>query len=347
MAGLKGMVRYLLLAQLPAGLWLGGCVIYFLVTAPLERFTDIRVPYDQVLMFRTGALLAAAGLIAGGLIWFLTYRNNFRFVQKYLILFISGALIPSLASVVQYRWYIEDPSQFSFDLAAKETVGHSHTESTRQELAEDIRRTKAFAYSARAVLTDIQDIKEVAYADPLDYWKAAGNCRRLDIGDLSGALCVERETTSSQAGVSYSYWPIIRELPPSGVDDGFRVDLFFLTGKYRCPVPNDLTGGGGLNFLRHETVDGEKLRLCLKSIVGALDSKVNELSQREAVFAENTIMPYWYFLSSSIFTFVGSDFALLKPVGFWPVVLSAGIAVFRYLFFAVVVVVLLGSTSRG
>ena len=53
MGALKRIAVHGVAGLLPAAVWFVGCVLYFLTTAPLERFTDIRVPYNQVLMFRT------------------------------------------------------------------------------------------------------------------------------------------------------------------------------------------------------------------------------------------------------------------------------------------------------
>jgi hypothetical protein len=176
----------------------------------------------------------------------------------------------------------------------------------------------------------------------MSYWETEGRCRRLELGAVSDAMCVERaEFVSPQSGISYSYWPILRELPPSNSPIGFRVDFSFLTGPFRCDVPNDLTGGGGLNFLRHEQVEGTKLRTCMTAIQRALTARVGELTAQKAAFSQHVFMPYWYFLCSAVFAFVGSDLALVTPVGFWPVMVAAGIAVFRYLYFAVLVAVLI------
>lgn len=347
MPGVKRIALYSAAGLLPAAVWVLGCLLYFMITWPLEAMTNIRVPYNQTLMVRAAILLAITGLAAGSLIGFLRSRNDFGFAQKYLVLFAFGSLVPLLVSAAQYRWYLSDPSQFAFEDSAKTTIGRYYTETMRSKLAEDMRHTAALVDSVRAVLTAIREPQSLTYVDSIDLWKDKTGCRRFDLGKLSNLICVERETTASlQAGVVYNYWPIIREPGMSSNQSGFRVDLFFLTGPYRCPVQNDYTGGGGLNFLRHEQVDADKMRTCLSAIVGALDARLADLSKQTSVFGRNVLLPYWYFLSASLLAFVGSDFTLVKPVGFWPVMVSVGLAVFRYLYFAVLVAVFLQPSSH-
>lgn len=340
--GVKRLALYCALGLLPSALFFFGYVLYWLVTATIEVYTDLRFPHDLNFQFRTTGMIGAAGLIIGTLFGFVRLRSHFGFVQRYLFLFAFGLLVPLLASVVQYHWYRSDRTQFVFDDTALTTVGRLYTDSMHATLGEEAQYAAELALTVRRVLAALEPDQLIHYMDPFQYWED-GSCRRFTLHNHSEALCVERETTvTPHTGVSYSYWPIIHKWGNAAYNDvGFRVDHFFLTGPFRCPVPNDLTGGGGFNFLRHEQVDAEKLMAFLEVTAEALESRSAELSQRLTMFDQGSVMPYWYFFFASVLGFVGSDFLLVQPVGFWPVTLGVVLAVFRYLYFAVLVAIFL------
>ncbi len=340
-SGLRQVARYSVAGLWPAGVFIFGYLLYYCVTVPLELITDIRFPEDKNLVLRTTGLLAVAGTVIGSLIGFVQSRNKFGFVSRYLFLFGFGSIVPLLASGLQYRIYLSDSSQFAFDDAALITVGHAYSIAMRESLTQETRKAQEIRDVAMQLSVALKSHRRVRYLDSVSSWED-DRCRRLSLGLPTGAICVERRfVAATGAGGDYSYYPIIRssKLPRAATE--VRVDLPLLTGRFRIPVPNDLIGGGGFNFLRHDSVDGAKLRILLRKTAEALDARHAELSRRKAQFDRTIMMPYWYFLSSAAFAFVGSDFALIQPIGFWPVTLAVALATFRYLYFAVLVAVFL------
>lgn len=343
-SGLQHVALCAGLGTLPAVVLFFGWALYFLVIAVIEQFTSFRPPYDQNLMLQTVRVIAGFGLVAGALAGFVQARGQFGFAQKYILLFLFGALVPLLVSVAQYRRYEKDHREFAFDSDAVTYVGRSYA----TELSGQANVLLAAGRVLERVVDGLNGRLSVAYLDPAGQWDQE-QCRRLDLGSERDALCIRREVVQAgRGGVSVSYWPVVSVPSGSGpLRQELRIDFFLLTGRFRCEAQDSLIGGGGLNFLRHDQVAVRRLKDCLSTAARAFSANAQTVRDRIGATGDQPVMPYWYFLYASILAFVGSDFLLVQPIGFWPVSLGVGTAMFRYLYFAVLVVVFLEPLKRN
>ncbi|HEV2852769.1 MAG TPA: hypothetical protein VHC97_08190 [Thermoanaerobaculia bacterium] len=336
--------RYGCAGLLPAMIFSFGWILFSATAELLEPFTHIRLQDNIVFMFRATGLIAVAGMIAGCLIGFFRTRHQFGYIPRYLFLFVFGSIVPLLASLFQYHLYQIDNRQFTFDDAALAFVGHTYSQSMRVRLQKMVQDTYELRGTALAILEWIKKnpAPVLYYADPEEYWKE-DRCRRLSLGSLTGTLCVIREFVAvpGSGASGDSYWPLLYPPGSGRSTTGLRVDTFLLTGPFSSPTRNDFTGGGGFNFLRHNPISSGELLSLLEVTKKALDSKFATLSKERENFEKHVVMPYWYFMASAVFGFVGSDFALVTPLGFWPVAISVALALYRYLYFAVLVAVFL------
>lgn len=302
---------------------------------------------DKNFVVMVAGVLLVGGVLSMTLVGFVRARGYLGLSFKTMFLFGFGLLVPLAAAYVQYEWYLTSPESFAFDEAALASVGQDHTAESIAAMRREISRLADFRAILERSITAISARATVSYLDSLAEWNAEG-CRRLDLGALSDHVCVVKdEIYIPHAGMSVSYWLVLRrEGSRSEPDDLLQLDFFLLTGDFTCPVPNDFTGGGGLNFLRHEILDSSKVGACLGAASGALASRVRGLMQSEARFRGNIFMPRWYFFAASVMTFVGSDLAFVQPLGLPPVALSVLLAVFRFFYFAVVVTLLLEPATR-
>ena len=326
-----------------------GWIAYYFVVDVIERFSELRIHYDQTAIVSAMGAVSAFGLVCGAMAGFFIVRRELRYVEQYLFLFIFGVLISVAFSVVQYRTYLADIDSFAFSSEALAKVGEEYSSERRASLVHRLEFERQLKDTADRLVSMVQELAAIRYLDPAEEWDKAPNCRRLDLGNLQEDLCVRNEKfISPGAGLSSVYWPVLRSNSYQGARDaGYQIDLFLLTGKYRCPVRNDFTGGGGFNFLRFDPVDAAKLRACLGVAAMAFADRARAIADELRMLESATLMPYWYFVSSAVFSFVGSDFALVKPVGFWPVALGASLAVFRFLFFALLVTLIAEPALTG
>lgn len=345
--GLGKILRITKYGLLPLLAWLVVYTFYSFYGVLRETLGGVAFIHDFNFAVLVAEALLVSGLLVMTLVGFVRARAHFGLPMKTLFLFCFGLLIPLAAAFVQYEWYLTTPESFAFDEAALASVGQEHTAESIASMRREIEQLMDFRNILEGSIAAIADRAEVGYLDSAEQWGADG-CRRLDLGSLSDHVCVVKELiVIPRGGVSAIYWPVIRQKGSrSGPDDLLQLDSF-LTGEFACPVPNDFVGGGGLNFLRHQTFDSSKLRACLGVATNALTSRITGLIKFERRFKSDIVMPSWYFYAASVMAFVGSDLAFVQPVGLAPVAVAVLLAVFRFFYFAVVVTLLLEPISRS
>lgn len=90
-------------------------------------------------------------------------------------------------------------------------------------------------------------------------------------------------------------------------------------------------------MFKGETVSAGNMRLCFELAAAAIEARAADIANQQKQFAAAAIMPYWYFLASCLYAFVGASSFAIQPLGVAPTFVDASLVVFRYVYLTVLV----------
>lgn len=319
----------------PVGLLLIGGFFYW-VLGDLVKGLGIGVSGNLALFAQALGMVAIIGAFVGVLAGFVIARKRLGYIHQYLFLVALGSAVPLVGSLIQYRLYRADPSQFSIDDKVQNALGRSYSAKRQAETAQESARLASVAQTLRAVVSALAGQSSVTYLDPLSKWDDPAGCRRMNLADLADRFCIERQTAYSRVGKLINYMPVVRRAD-GATGPPYIIDSLLLTGKYHCPVEQDVFGAGGLTMFKGEAVSAGNMRVCFGVAAAALEARAADLANQQKLFAAAFIMPYWYFLASCLYAFVGANSFAIQPLGAAPTVVDASLVVFRYVYLTVLV----------
>lgn len=253
---------------------------------------------------------AATAAFISYLIVLWAYRQSLKRIHLYLFIAIGAVAIPIAVSTAHFFNYDRSPASYQIPFEKHAYVRQLGDNSLRNARA-DYARFQDYS----ALITRVRAQRSILPAR-LQFVGPVGPCLNLDLGSLTGAVCVAREVIVTQPPPDSRTPPVIVEEPQlflktqmASLDSSLDLSTLFEPTQNPCPSAVTLPGEG-----RRGSADTDRLFRCLAAAQQLLDKDLPKIAARIDRARVYPDISYLVILLDSSADIVDADYSILDPV---------------------------------